>query len=222
LRSGDFVFLREAFKGAKPGTVFVFLDSTHVLWKEVAAIAGEEWFTSRFPYHYRCHNGLILWKKSPPPYNSGGGAGGGAGGLAGGVVVGGGGGAGGGGGGGGSGGGGGGDGDSGVCVEGRRPNATVPRHLREGVSTKASDRGQAFSDQVDHDSAAYWRRQARVKAGKGGKNKSTGMSKYERNKGKGKGKGKSGGGLGREYLSDEGDTAQWYFEAAAAAAAGRR
>eukprot|EP00947_MAST-08B_sp_MAST-8B-sp1_P004164 g4164.t1 len=61
LRERDLVFLRDCFAAAPLGAIFVFLDSMHALWPEVAAAAGPT-FEARFAYHYRCHNTLILWK----------------------------------------------------------------------------------------------------------------------------------------------------------------
>ena len=41
LRARDWVFFRDAFARAKPGALFLFTETTHRLWPELAAVATE-------------------------------------------------------------------------------------------------------------------------------------------------------------------------------------
>ena len=80
LRAGGMPFLRDLFAAAAAGSVFLFTDSTHRLWPEIAALAGEGFDASapRLSSQEKCHFALLLEKRalSAPPRAGGSGGGG--------------------------------------------------------------------------------------------------------------------------------------------------
>lgn len=66
LRAGEYVFFRELFSQAKEGAVFVFTETTHRLWPELARAAPENGFDMSFPSRFQKQLGkrqMVLRKR---------------------------------------------------------------------------------------------------------------------------------------------------------------
>lgn len=66
LRDNDYVFFQDLFSQAKQGALFVFTETTHRLWPELANVAGHSGFDVSFPSRFQKHFGkrqLVLRKR---------------------------------------------------------------------------------------------------------------------------------------------------------------